>query len=700
MSGQAMEESPSTALRRLLAGITFFAVAGACLAQTGQWSMNGPEGGSVYCIVPDPFVSSTLYAGTRHGVVRSTDGGATWQPSASGMPSVQVTTITPDTTTVGTLYAGTRTDAGVPSVGIFKSTDGADTWTAINSGLVDTTTGLSPVDVNVIGIDPNNPAALLAGTQNSDIFKSTDGGATWHAVTNDGFLFGFSATAFQYLPTNTATVYAASNEGLLRSTDSGENWFLFGNEGDSLSALLIDPKTTPITVYAGSADGGGILKSTDGGINFKAINKNLPVNQGSQGPYSPLILALAFDPSSSSTLYAGTYGNGLFKSTDASTWSAAGVGMRDLFVSALGFAGGSSTAIFAGTLQGGIYESSDSAQTWEMSSAGLEQSNIFAFAADPGAPGTAYAATFDGLRKTTDAGLTWQEADSGIPLFTVTGLALSPGSPATLFAASNGGGLVTSTDGGATWSVVSSSTLSDKYVSSVVADPTNPATLYAGTGHPYTGSNPERLFKSTNGGASWTQTSLNAGGSSVDIISVNPAQSAQVFAASHGTAGLFQSLDGGTSWSTLTTDSACGGINAILFDPSGQTMYLAATRGVCKSTDGAKTWAFSAVANLASVQALCFDPLDAAILYAGATPFANGGSGGVFASSDGGVTWTPVGSGLPADIPVSTLVADGGAQMLYAGTQGSGVATLPLLTSRARVQLPAETHRTRLVSPR
>jgi hypothetical protein len=694
-----MERSASTIRRRVLAGAILLAAAGACVAQTGLWSMNGPEGGSVYCIVPDPFAPSTLYAGTRHGVVRSTDGGASWQPSASGMPSVKVSTIAADSTTPGTLYAGTQTDPGVESVGIFKSTDGAATWTAINSGLVDTSTGISPVDVLVLSIDPSNPGNLLAGTSNSDIFKSTDGGQTWHAETTGGSSFGFAVTAFQFLPGNSATVYAASNEGLLRSTDSGVTWLFYGNEGDSLSTLLIDPKT-PATMYAGSADGSGVLKSTDGGNNFKAINKNLPVNQDSAGNnYSPLVLAMAFDPGNSSTLYLGTYGNGLFKSTDASTWSAAGTGIRNLYASALTPIAGSSPVVFAGVLEGGIYQSTDGATSWSFSSSGLEQSTIFAFVADPGTSGTAYAATFDGLRKTTDSGVTWQQADSGIPLFTVTGLALSPGSPATLFAASNGGGLVTSTDGGATWSAVSS-TLSDKYVSSVVVDPTNPATVYAGTDHPYDGSNPQRLFKSGNGGSTWTQTSLNAAGASVDIIAVNPAQNAQVYAASRGTSGLFQSLDGGTTWTTLTTDPACGGVNGILFDAPGQTMYLAATTGVCRSTDGAKTWTFASVANLASVQALCFDPLDASVLYAGAQPLTIGGSGGVFASSDGGATWTPVGTGLPADFPVSTLVADGTAQRLYAGTQGSGVATLALLTSRATIQRPANAHRTRVVSPR
>jgi len=693
-----MEGSPGTTMRCATAGAALLVAAGACLGQTGAWTTNGPEGGSVYCIVPDPFAVSTIYAGTRHGVVRSSDGGATWQPSASGMPSVKVTTIAADTTTPGTLYAGTLTDTGVESVGIFKSIDGGATWTAINNGLVDTSTGVSPVDILVLALDPDNPGTVLAGTQNSDIFKSTDGGATWHAKTSGGSDFGFSVTAFQFLPSNSATVYAASNEGLLRSPDGGETWLFFGSEGDSLSTLLIDPKT-PTTMYAGSADGAGILKSTNGGSSFNAINKNLPVNQDSLGSFAPLVLAMAFDPASSSILYVGTYGNGLFKSTDGSTWSAAGTGIRDLYVSSLGPVGGSTPALLAGVLEGGIYESTDGAKTWAMSSAGLEQSTILAFVADPASPGTAYAATFDGLRKTTDGGLTWQEADSGIPLFTVTGLSLSPGNPATLFAATSGAGLLTSTDGGATWSAASSS-LSDKYVSSVAMDPTNPAILYAGTDHPYNGNNPERLFKSVNGGAAWTQTSLNAQGSSVDIIAVNPGQSSQVFAASHGVSGLFQSPDAGATWTALATDTACGGINAILFDASGQTMYLAGTTGVCKSTDGARTWALSPVANLASVQAICFDPRDASILYAGALPLTPGGSGGVFTSADGGVTWTAVGSGLPGDIPVSTLVADGAARTLYAGTQGSGVAALLLLADRAPVDAPAESHKTRSVSPR
>ena len=90
-----------------------------------------------------------------------------------------------------------------------------------------------------------------------------------------------------------------------------------------------------------------------------------------------------------------------------------------------------------------------------------------------------------------------------------------------------------SSDRGATWSA-SASGLSDSYIASLASDPTSPSTVYAGTAHPFTSSNPERIFKSTDAGASWTRTSLSAGGFSVDFITVNAARPSQVLARSAG----------------------------------------------------------------------------------------------------------------------------------------------------------------------
>src|ERR1035438_4060631 len=76
------------------------------------------------------------------------------------------------------------------------------------------------------------------------------------------------------------------------------------------------------------------------------------------------------------------------------------------------------------------------------------------------------------------------------------GLAIDPPTPATLYAAEYGGGVFKSINGGASWSA-SSSGLTNLGVLALVIDPSNPATLYAGTVN-------GGLFKSSNGGASWS----------------------------------------------------------------------------------------------------------------------------------------------------------------------------------------------------
>ena len=75
----------------------------------------------------------------------------------------------------------------------------------------------------------------------------------------------------------------------------------------------------------------------------------------------------AVDPSHPSNLYAGTYGNGLFRSTDGGlNWSAASGAMRSSYVAAI--AVGPSSTLLAGTLFSGVYRSADNAATWMISS--------------------------------------------------------------------------------------------------------------------------------------------------------------------------------------------------------------------------------------------------------------------------------------------------------------------------------------------
>ncbi|HEY7189415.1 MAG TPA: hypothetical protein VH436_22815, partial [Vicinamibacterales bacterium] len=60
----------------------------AAQAQTAGWNPIGPERGTAFAIAVDPQTPSTLYAGTKGGVFKSTDGGSEWSPVNAGLPAL------------------------------------------------------------------------------------------------------------------------------------------------------------------------------------------------------------------------------------------------------------------------------------------------------------------------------------------------------------------------------------------------------------------------------------------------------------------------------------------------------------------------------------------------------------------------------------------------------------------------------------
>src|SRR5262245_7202125 len=107
---------------------------------------------------------------------------------------------------------------------------------------------------------------------------------------------------------------AAGNHFILPCGDKceGVRWKAIGPDGTDVVALAIDPRTSS-TVFAGTL-GAGVLKSSDAGANWVDANSGLPTTH---------VYALAIDPVTPSTIYAGTDA-GAFKSTDGGqNWVAA-----------------------------------------------------------------------------------------------------------------------------------------------------------------------------------------------------------------------------------------------------------------------------------------------------------------------------------------------------------------------------------------
>jgi photosystem II stability/assembly factor-like uncharacterized protein len=351
-------------------------------------------------------------------------------------------------------------------------------------------------------IDPATPSVLFAGGP-SGTFKTEDGGTTWRLLSGLTESPNFLAID----PVTPTTVYAGTSSGVFKTTDGGATWNRAGLTNTYVIELRVD-SITPTTIYARvSAPNFSslIVKSTDGGGTWSNVS-----------PPVPVVTALAIDPLTPTTLYAGTF-QGVFKSTDAGatwvfnelSWPGTTLVPYQLVIDPL-----VPTTLYAG-IEGVLCRGCSSGPTSE-------------------------------VWKSTDAGRTWMWVGG---VFNPKVIAIDPVMPTTLYVAysesgcfidENGetvcfifGGISKSTDGG-----YNSAPVSDLIANSLAIDPVTPSIIYAGTN--------DGIFKSTNGGATWSPTgpitlsissltlnptSVNGGNSSSGTVTLNtaaPAEGAEI----------------------------------------------------------------------------------------------------------------------------------------------------------------------------
>ena len=289
--------------------------------------------------------------------------------------------------------------------------------------------------VTALVLDPVNPAILYATTARG-IFKTIDGGASWHP--QGGALDGKSILALAIDPRHNATVFATTDTGgIYRSLNGGEHWSEAntGLAARYVGSIAVDSAST---VWAGT-EAGRIFKSSDGGDSW---TETVP-------PTAHIsVMAIAPDPVKPGTLYVGTNSEGVYKTVDGgTTWTHLTKGLKRATVWNILVDKSAPSTVYAGTHEG-FYKSINGGEYWTPGNRGLTSFNILALAVDPASPSTLYAGTAAGVFSTSDAGDSWR---SLYPDLYSTAIALDPSTPSTLYAGTHLGVMKTQ-DRGARWS--------------------------------------------------------------------------------------------------------------------------------------------------------------------------------------------------------------------------------------------------------
>ncbi len=297
---------------------TFSAYEGASIFKTTDSGNNWQPilfdiGYSGFRLLIDPAVTTTLYATTEGGLLKSVNGGGEWQPTNTGLHQKNVCALAIDPVKTTTLYAGTM------GGGIFISTDGGKYWNEMNKGV---TEGY----ICSLVIDPLTPTNMYAGSVRgwTGIFKSTNGGASWRTSVSGLPQIQKDIYTLVIDPVTPSTLYASVNGweiwGVYKSIDSGENWnaIYAGKNHPRFNSIVISPKDSNILYGGVGSYDGSVIKSTDGGFKWFKANNGMPIIG---------VNILVMDPKNPAILFAGT-SNGVYMSADGGEkWTAINTGL-------------------------------------------------------------------------------------------------------------------------------------------------------------------------------------------------------------------------------------------------------------------------------------------------------------------------------------------------------------------------------------
>ena len=677
--------------KRSADGISVENVAG--IQPTG-WTWLGPGnvGGRIRSIVISPIDPQTMWIGSvAGGIWRSTNGGASWTPLNDFMANLAVSCMAIDPSDPNTLYAGTgegfsNSDA-IRGAGIFKTTDGGTTWTQLPS-----TANASFLFVNRIAINPSNSQIILAATS-TGIWRSTDGGNSWptHPITTRMLDIDFNPTD------GTKAIASGTNSaGAFYSTDGGQTWSAATGVPTSGRIEVAYSRSNPSIVYASAnVNSGEIYRSSDGGQTYTLVNTGKNYLSG-QGWYDNIIWV---DPTDANTIIVGGIDlwRGTFDSTSGnvtltkiSDWTkgpplASGTSIsahadQHMIVESPQYNGSTNRTVFFGD-DGGIFRATDvnslsltSPTGWTTLNNGFGATQFYGGAGNPTSGRIVGGTQDNGTVTYLGDPNTWATNFGGDGGF----CAADPTDPNYFYGEYVFLQIHRSTNGGQAFSSrsiykgITDAGGNANFIAPFILDPNNPNTMLAGGAH---------LWRSTNvKAATPTWTSIkDTVGSNISAIAVAKGNS-DIIWVGHNNGDLYYTTNASSDAPTWTrADLGSPALpnrfcERIVIDPTNSSRVYVTFGGftsgnVWRTSDSGATWT-DITGNLpaAPVYAFAVWQQNPKFLYAGTEV-------GIFASADGGQTWSTSNDG-PTNCSVDDLFWMN--NTLVAVTHGRGMFSIAL----------------------